>query len=64
MESININDKEYKIEDLDENQTYCVSQLQDLNSKEANLKFQMDQIAAAKKVFTDTLISLVEEEKE
>lgn len=60
-ENITINDKEYKVEDLSTEQKYLVSQLQDLNSKQSNLQFQLDQIQAAKTVFGNTLSQLLEE---
>jgi hypothetical protein len=41
-----------------------VAQLRDLQTKADNLKFQADQIAAAQKIFTDTLIASVEEKDE
>lgn len=63
-ENITINDKEYKVEDLSIEQKYLVSQLQDLNSKQSNLQFQLDQIQAAKTVFGNTLSQLLEPQKE
>jgi len=63
-ENITINDKEYKVEDLSAEQKYLVSQLQDLNSKQSNLQFQLDQIQAAKTVFGNTLSQLLEPQEE
>ncbi len=58
---ITINETEYNVDDLTQEQKYLVSQLQDLNSKQANLQFQLDQIQAAKTVFGNTLSQLLEE---
>ncbi len=58
---ITINATEYNVDDLTQEQKYLVSQLQDLNSKQANLQFQLDQIQAAKTVFSNTLSQLLEE---
>jgi hypothetical protein len=66
METITIDDKEHKIEDFNEQQIYCLNQIQDLNSKESNLKFQLDQVISARQVFSNTLVKSLnsEEEKE
>lgn len=58
---ITINETEYNVDDLSAEQKYLVSQLQDLNNKQANLQFQLDQIQAAKTVFGNTLSQLLEE---
>jgi len=64
MDTITINEKEYKVEDLTNEQKYFVSQLQDLNTKQSNLQFQLDQIQAAKTVFGNTLSQLLEPQEE
>jgi len=64
MDTITINEKEYKVEDLTAEQKYFVSQLQDLNTKQSNLQFQLDQIQAAKTVFGNTLSQLLEPQEE
>jgi outer membrane murein-binding lipoprotein Lpp len=61
---ITINETEYNVDDLTQEQKYLVSQLQDLNSKQANLQFQLDQIQAAKTVFGNTLSQLLEPQTE
>ena len=63
MDTITINEKEYKVEDLTNEQKYFVSQLQDLNTKQSNLQFQLDQIQAAKTVFGNTLSQLLKPQK-
>ena len=57
---VNINGKEYNADEFNNEQKYVIQQLRDLQTKGDNLKFQSDQIAAAQKVFTDTLIASVE----
>ncbi len=62
---VNFEDKEYKIEDLSNTSKYFTSQLSDLQIKESKLKFELDQILAAKKVMIDKFRqSLNEEENE
>ena len=47
---VNFEDKEYKIEDLSNTSKYFTSQLSDLQVKENKLKFELDQVLAAKEV--------------
>jgi len=62
---ITIDGKEYKPEDLTQDQSYFINQIRDLQSKAANLKFQLDQITVAQNAFTNSLIeSLKSEDKE
>ena len=61
---ITINDKEYNIADLNQNQQYFIAQIKDLEAKGNNLKFQLDQITVAKDSFTQALIKSVEEVKD
>ena len=61
---ITINDKEYNIADLNQNQQYFIAQIKDLEAKENNLKFQLDQVTVAKDSFTQALIKSVEEVKD
>ena len=58
-----IDDKEYKIEDFNKEQTYHVSQIRDLQNKAANLRFQLDQLTTAEKAFTSSLVKSLTEEK-
>ena len=60
---ITINDKEYNIAELNQNQQYFIAQIKDLEAKENNLKFQLDQVTVAKDSFTQALIKSVEEVK-
>ena len=62
---INIDGKEYKQEDLSQDQNYFINQIKDLQAKAANLKFQLDQVTVAQNAFTNSLIQSVKgEEKE
>jgi len=58
-----IDDKEYKIEDFNKEQTYFVSQIRDLQTTAANLRFQIDQVTTAEKAFTSSLVKSLTEEK-
>ena len=57
---ININEKDYKLEDLDNKSKYIVAQIRDLEGKVASAKFQLDQHEIAKKQFVNMLINSVE----
>ena len=57
---ISINGKDYNPNDMTSEQQYMVNQLRDLQSKADNLKFQLDQLSAAQRMFTDALIQSVE----
>ena len=48
--TINFEAKDYKIEDLSNASKYFTSQLSDLQVKENKLKFELDQVLAAKEV--------------
>jgi hypothetical protein len=61
---VSINGKDHNAADFNDEQKYVVAQLRDLQTKADNLKFQADQIAAAQKIFTDTLIASVEEKED
>jgi len=59
---INIDGKEYKQEDLDDSQTYLIKQINDLQAKSANLRFQLDQVSVAQSAFTNSLIQSLKNE--
>ena len=62
---ITIDGKEYNADDMSQDQTYWINQIKDLQSKSANLRFQLDQITVAQNAFTNSLIeSLKSEDKE
>lgn len=57
---ININKKEYKVDDFTSKQKYIVAQIRDLEQKVASVKFQADQHEVAKQQFVNMLIESVE----
>ena len=59
---INSDGKEYKQEDLDDSQTYLIKQINDLQAKSANLRFQLDQVSVAQSAFTNSLIQSLKNE--
>ena len=60
---INIDGKEYSPEDLDDKQTYLIKQINDLQAKSANLRFQLDQVSVAQSAFTNSLIASLKNEE-
>ena len=48
-------DKEYDQSSLTDQQKYLLAQLVDIEKKENNIKFILDQILASKQVFTEKL---------
>ena len=61
---ITIEGKEYKTEDLSQDQNYFINQIKDLQAKAASLRFQLDQITVAQNAFTNSLIQSVKGEEE
>ena len=61
---ITIDGKEYKQEDLSQDQNYFINQIKDLQSKAASLRFQLDQVTVAQNAFTNSLIQSVKGEEE
>ena len=68
MESVSnvvkINGTDYSEDDLSDKQKYIINQIRDLQGKENNIQFQLDQIKAAREVFVSSLIQSVEEKDE
>ena len=62
-ETISIDDKNFVVEDMTAEQQYCIAQLRDLNKKQGNLQFQMDQLTAAKSAFNATLTNSLKAEE-
>ena len=61
---INIDDKEFKLEDLDENQKYYYMQIQLTDKKASDLKLELDQVTGSNLFFKDQLAkSLMNKEK-
>ena len=61
---ITIDGKEYKTEDLTQDQNYFINQIKDLQAKGASLRFQLDQVTVAQNAFTNSLIQSVKGEEE
>ena len=61
---ITIDGKEYKTEDLSQDQNYFINQIKDLQAKGANLRFQLDQVTVAQNAFTNSLIQSLNKEEE
>ena len=59
---ITIDGKDYKPEDMDEKQTYLISQIRSCQSKAVNIRFELDQVQAAQNVFTNELIKSLQTE--
>ena len=62
-ETISIDDKSYIVEDMTDEQQYCIAQLRDLNVKQRNLQFQKDQLNGAISAFNATLTNSVKTEE-
>lgn len=64
-ETVTINDKEFKFEDLDESQKYYYSQIKLTQQEADNLKVKLDQMTGSNLFFKDQLAkSLIKEEEE
>jgi hypothetical protein len=61
---ITIDGKEYKQEDLSQDQNYFINQIKDLQAKGASLRFQLDQVTVAQNAFTNSLMQSVKGEEE
>ena len=61
---ITIDGKEYKTEDLSQDQNYFINQIKDLQAKAASLRFQLDQVTVAQNAFTNSLIQSVKGSEE
>ena len=57
---ITINEKEYFIEDLTDEQKTMLNHVQDLDRKLANARFNLDQLAIGREAFINMLASSVE----
>ena len=60
---ITIDGKEYKPEDMNEQQTYLISQIRSCQQKAANMRFDLDQMIAAQNAFTNALIQSMQTEE-
>lgn len=59
-ETITINDKEYNLADMNDQQKYAVNQVRALNNKMVNAQFELDQLRAAYDMFSRVLVDSVE----
>jgi len=57
---VTINGKEYEEDALADNSKYFIAQIRDLQAKQGQLQFQMDQVQAALNAMTNALIGSVE----
>jgi tetrahydromethanopterin S-methyltransferase subunit G len=62
--TIVVDDKEYEIASLSNEQKYTVSQLRDILNKLNDLSFQLDQLKAAQRVFSAALTESLKPEEE
>ena len=51
----------YNLQDLDNQQKYLKNQIQDLQAKSTQLRFQLDQVSVAQSSFTNSLIASLKE---
>ena len=58
---ITVDDKEYAVEELEQEQQVYVAQLRNINAKMANLRMDMDQLQAAYNTFCNLLTSSLKE---
>lgn len=63
-QTITINDKEYDIDSLTEDQVYVLNQINSADKKINKARFELDQLVGARTYFTNTLIAMVEAPQE
>ena len=61
--TLQLNDKNYIIEDLSDQARYIVAQLQDLKAQEAQQKARLDQVVVAAEGFKEMLEKQIEEDE-
>ena len=61
--TLQLNDKNYIIEDLSDQARYIVAQLQDLKQQEAQTKARLDQVVVAAEGFKEMLEKQIEEDE-
>jgi len=57
---ITINEQEYDVAEMTDQQKYAVNQVRSLNSKIANAQFEIDQLRAAYDMFSRVLVDSVQ----
>ena len=60
LETVSINDKDYEVADLNDQQKYLLSQIQELRAKKQDLMREADVVSAALSVFEQQLTASVE----
>jgi len=63
-QTLNVDGVEYPLSEFSDEQRYLLNQVQDLNGKAGNLRFQLDQAEVAKQWFTDNLIASLKSEED
>ena len=61
--TIPINDKDYNVEDLSQEQVAMVNHIADLDRKIGSTQFNLDQLRVGKEAFVNMLITSVETEE-
>ena len=61
--TITVNDVQYNVEDLTEQQVAMVNHIQDLDRKLANARFNVDQLTVGREAFVDMLAKSLETEE-
>lgn len=61
--TITVNDKQYNVEDLNDQQTAMVNHIQDLDRKLANARFNVDQLVVGREAFVNMLAQSLETEE-
>ena len=61
--TLQLNDKNYIIEDLSDQARYIVAQLQDLKTQEAQQKARLDQVVVAAEGFKTMLVNHIAEDE-
>ncbi len=60
---ITVDDKEYTVEELEQEQQVYVAQLRNINAKMANLRMDMDQLQAAYNTFSNLLTTSLQKDE-
>ena len=61
---ITVNDKEYFVEDLTDEQRTMLNHVQDLDRKLANARFNLDQLSIGREAFAKMLAESLEQKEE
>lgn len=60
---ITVDDNEYTVEELEQEQQVYVAQLRNINAKMANLRMDMDQLQAAYNTFSNLLTTSLQKDE-